>query len=71
VTLSPDDVALLDEYARAAVLTSRSAALQHAIRLLPIAGLERDYAAAWAEWQEGGDATAWETTTGGAWWSSE
>ena len=49
VSLPDEDVAVLDEYVRAAGLTSRSAALRHAIRLLRYPDLEKDYAAAWDE----------------------
>jgi Arc/MetJ-type ribon-helix-helix transcriptional regulator len=62
VSLSEEDVALLDEYARAAGLGSRSAALQHAIRLLRRADLERDYALAWDEW-EAVDRGVWENVS--------
>ena len=64
VSLSDDDVAVLDDHARKTGLTSRSAALRQAIRLLRHSGLERDYVAAWAEWDEAGEAAAWEGTTG-------
>ncbi|MDX6226881.1 MAG: hypothetical protein QOI76_271 [Frankiales bacterium] len=63
VSLSDDDVALLDAYARAAGLPSRSAALQHAIRLLRRPDLEQDYASAWDEW-DAVDRGAWENVTG-------
>ena len=49
VSLSEEDVLLLDEYARTAGLPSRSAALQHAVRLLRYSDLDEDYAAAWEE----------------------
>lgn len=62
VSLREEDVAVLDDYVRASGLRSRSAALQHAIRLLRHPDLERDYAAAWAEWQESGEHAAWEDT---------
>jgi Arc/MetJ-type ribon-helix-helix transcriptional regulator len=62
VSLPKDDVAVLDEYVRAAGLSSRSAALHHAIRMLRHPDLEEDYAAAWDEWQDGGEAAAWEPT---------
>jgi Arc/MetJ-type ribon-helix-helix transcriptional regulator len=62
VSLSDDDVALLDEYARASGLRSRSAALQHAIRLLRQRDLHSDYAAAWEEWESSGDRAAWDGT---------
>ncbi|MCV2489865.1 ribbon-helix-helix domain-containing protein [Geodermatophilus sp. YIM 151500] len=64
VSLSEEDVVLLDEYTRASGLRSRSAALRHAIRLLRHAGLEEDYAAAWREWEASGEQAAWETTAG-------
>jgi Arc/MetJ-type ribon-helix-helix transcriptional regulator len=62
VSLPEEDVATLDEYARAAGLKSRSAAVQRAIRLLRQRDLEQDYAAAWAEWESSG-AQDWEVTT--------
>lgn len=64
VSLSDDDVAVLDEYARASGLRSRSAAVQHAIRLLRHADLEQQYADAWEAWGASGDGTAWEGTAG-------
>jgi Arc/MetJ-type ribon-helix-helix transcriptional regulator len=63
VSLSEEDVAVLDAYARTAGLPSRSAALQRAVRLLRHAGLEDDYAAAWEEWESSGARAAWEDTT--------
>jgi Arc/MetJ-type ribon-helix-helix transcriptional regulator len=64
VSLPEEDVALLDEYARATGLPSRSAAVQHAVRLLRHADLEGDYAAAWEEWECSGDRAAGEDTAG-------
>jgi hypothetical protein len=64
VSLPDDDVALLDDFARTAGLPSRSAALHHAIRMLRHPELEEDYAAAWGEWHESGEAEAWEATAG-------
>jgi Arc/MetJ-type ribon-helix-helix transcriptional regulator len=63
VSLPDEDVATLDEYARTSGLRSRSAALQHAIRLLRHADLEEDYAAAWDEWESSGERAAWDSTT--------
>lgn len=60
VSLPDDDVALLDEYARSSGLRGRSAVIQHALRLLRQAGLEQDYAAAWAEWETTGEQSAWD-----------
>ncbi|WP_369134661.1 ribbon-helix-helix domain-containing protein [Modestobacter sp. I12A-02662] len=62
VSLSEDDVALLDEYARHSGLKGRSAVIQHALRLLRHADLEQDYAAAWEEWETSGEQTVWEAT---------
>lgn len=64
VSLPEEDVAVLDEYARSSGLRSRSAALQHAIRLLRNADLEDEYAAAWDEWDTTGERRAWEGTAG-------
>lgn len=62
VSLSEQDVALLDKYVRASGLPSRSAALQHAVRLLDQSDLQDDYAAAWEEWESSGHAETWEGT---------
>ena len=64
VSLSDEDVALLDDYARMSGLRSRSAALQHAIRMLRHEDLEREYAAAWEDWESSGERAAWEGTAG-------
>jgi hypothetical protein len=64
ISVSADDVAVLDDYARATGLPSRSAAVQQAIRLLRHAGLEDDYAAAWDQWSSSPDRVAWESTVG-------
>ena len=63
VSLPQEDLAVLDAYLRATGLRSRSAALQHAIRLLRHRELEQDYAAAWDDWDSSGQATDWEVTT--------
>jgi Arc/MetJ-type ribon-helix-helix transcriptional regulator len=60
VSLPKDDVALLDEYARAHGLSSRSAALRRAVDLLRHADLDRDYADAWEDWESSSDRAAWE-----------
>jgi Arc/MetJ-type ribon-helix-helix transcriptional regulator len=64
VSLPESDVALLDEYARTTGLASRSAAVQHAIRLLRHLDLEQDYAGAWGEWESSGEQAAWDRTAG-------
>lgn len=64
ISVTEDDVALLDQYARTAGLPSRSAAVQHAIHLLRQVDLEDEYAMAWAEWESSGERAAWEDTVG-------
>jgi len=64
VSLPEEDIAILDEYARTTGLPSRSAALQHAVRMLQLPHLEDDYAAAWAEWAASGEEAAWAPTAG-------
>jgi hypothetical protein len=61
VSLPAEDVAALDDYARAQGLKSRSAAMQRAIHMLRHPALEQDYAAAWDEWETSGDEVAWES----------
>ena len=55
-------MAVLDEFVRTAGLSSRSAALQHAVRMLRLPKLEEDYKAAWSEWEASGDQAAWSVT---------
>ena len=62
VSLPDEDVAVLDEFARAAGLPSRSAAVHHAVRMLRLRELEQDYEAAWNEWEASGDHAAWSVT---------
>ena len=63
ISLPEEDIAALDRYARAAGISSRSAAIQRAIRLLAQPELDDAYAAAWQEWEASGDAAAWEETS--------
>lgn len=62
VSLSVQDVAVLDRYVQAAGVSSRSAAIQQAIRMLGDPELEEAYAAAWEEWDASGEASAWDVT---------
>jgi hypothetical protein len=63
VSLSDEDVEVLDAYVEHAGLPSRSAGLQRAIRMLRNLALEDDYAQAWAEWSEG-DEAVWDAAVG-------
>jgi Arc/MetJ-type ribon-helix-helix transcriptional regulator len=60
VSLSEEDVRVLDAYVEQAGLPSRSAAVQRAIRMLRYPALEEDYGNAWAEWSTVGDGDVWE-----------
>jgi Arc/MetJ-type ribon-helix-helix transcriptional regulator len=62
VSLTEDDIAVLDEYARTSGLDNRSAVIRRALQLLRRADLGEDYAAAWQEWEASGEQAAWEGT---------
>ena len=64
VSLTDDDLELLDAFAAKSGLPSRSAAVQHAIRLLRHATLDSDYASAWNERDTIGEAAAWDAVVG-------
>lgn len=64
ISLSEQDVALLDEIVQERGLSSRSAAVQEALHLLRQAGLADAYADAWSEWESSGEAQLWGDTTG-------
>ena len=64
ISLADEDLAMLDAYASKSGLPSRSAAIQHAIRLLRHATLDADYASAWDERDSSGEAAAWDVVTG-------
>lgn len=56
VSLSEEDVQILDSFAVERGLASRSAVIQYAVRQLAYPHLEDDYAEAWREWESGEDA---------------
>lgn len=62
VSLSDEDIAVLDAYVKKAGLPSRSAALQRAVQMLRYPDLEEDYAQAWSEWSADQHAEAWDIT---------
>jgi Arc/MetJ-type ribon-helix-helix transcriptional regulator len=62
VSLPDEDVEFLDAYARAQGIASRSAVVHRAIRLLRSHELGPDYEDAFAEWEQTGDAAAWDVT---------
>ena len=60
VSLPEEDVAFLDDYAKEAEGSSRSAAVHNAIALLRTAHLMTDYAQAFDEWIDSGEAAVWD-----------
>ena len=64
VSLTDEDVAIVDEYVRTSGLKSRSAVIRRALHLLHQPDLEQDYAAAWQEWAATGEQAAWDSTAG-------
>jgi Arc/MetJ-type ribon-helix-helix transcriptional regulator len=63
VSLTDEDLALVDEYLSRSGLKSRSAVIRRALHLLRQPDMEGDYAAAWDEWAGSGEQEAWEATT--------
>lgn len=62
VSIPDEDVEFLDNYAQTHQITSRSAALHRAIRLLRSSELSPAYAAAFSEWDD--EDQAWDNATG-------
>jgi hypothetical protein len=62
VSVPSEDIAFLDAYAAEHQLGTRSAALQHAIGALRLSALPGSYAQSWSDWEDDGDAAAWDTT---------
>jgi len=62
ISLSESDVAVIDRYAAVAGITTRSAVIRKAIRMLGDPALDAAYATAWQEWEASGDASAWDST---------
>ncbi|MCY4621574.1 MAG: ribbon-helix-helix domain-containing protein [bacterium] len=64
VSLGDEDLRFLDDYAQANGMRSRSATVRRAVRLLRASHLEDDYAEAFQEWTDSGEAEVWETVAG-------
>jgi len=64
VSLGDEDLRFLDDYAQANGMPSRSATVRRAVRLLRASHLEDDYAEAFQEWTDSGEAEVWETVAG-------
>lgn len=63
VSLPPDDVAFLDNYAQTQGYGSRSAVVHKAVSLLRGGELTEAYEDAWETWASSEDGTAWDTAT--------
>lgn len=64
VSLPDEDVEFLDSYAEAQGMSSRSAALHKAVRLLKGNELASAYEDAFASWEESEDSRDWDVTAG-------
>ena len=64
VSLPEDDVEFLDAYARTQGITSRSAVVLRAVRLLKASELGLAHEDAWREWVVSHDAAAWDGAVG-------
>ena len=64
MSIPDQDVAFLDQYGLEQGISSRSAVLLQAIRLLRTSQLGPAYAEAWSEWTLSGDEELWDTTSG-------
>ncbi len=62
ISLPDDDLAFLDRYADEQGLSSRSAAVQRAIRMLRASALGSAYEDAWTDWERSDDDLSWGTT---------
>ena len=63
VSLPDEDIEYLDAYAERQGLSSRSAALKKAVRLLRASELGAAYEDAWAEWAASDDSVLWDGAT--------
>jgi Arc/MetJ-type ribon-helix-helix transcriptional regulator len=62
VSLPNEDVEFLDAYAHSQGISSRSAVVHKAVRLLKANELGAAYQDAWESWAHDGDADLWDTT---------
>ena len=63
VSLTDDDIRVLDGFMARTGLPSRSAAVQRAIAMLRHPDLDEDYGRAWAEWSAAGEGDIWDSAT--------
>ena len=63
VSLPDEDVEFLDSYAEAQRISSRSAVVQKAVRLLRASELGPAYENAWADWEGSEDEALWDSVS--------
>ena len=63
ISLPESDVEFVDEYVSTSSAESRSAVIHAAIEMLRAASMEREYAAAFDEWDSSEDGRLWEAAT--------
>lgn len=64
ISLPDEDVEFLDAYTADHGMSSRSAAVHKAVRLLRASGLGAAYEDAWADWADSDESELWERTAG-------
>ena len=62
MSLPEEDVEFLDSYASSKGISSRSAVVHKAVRLLRASGLGGAYEDAWQEWATEDDGAVWDVT---------
>ena len=67
VSLTDEDIAYIDEYARRTGAPSRSSVLHKAVSVLRLSEIEDAYASAWDEWRQA-DGDVWEVTADDGLW---
>ena len=63
VSLPDEDVEFLDAYAEAQRISSRSAVVQKAVRLLRASELGPAYEDAWSDWEGSEDEALWDSSS--------
>lgn len=63
VSLPDEDVEFLDSYAEAQRISSRSAVVHKAVRLLRASELGPAYESAWADWEGSEDEALWDSAS--------
>lgn len=63
ISLTEEDVAILDRYMAESGLESRSAVIQQAVRRLPDKEMGAAYSAAFKEWADSADSADWDAVS--------